>query len=1166
MPRELVSTLEAFRRRIVRRRWVCAALAIAALLLGVTTTLATIDVAFRISDPGLRWILFGCWIAGVLVAVYRFGMVPLQRRLTTLDVARQVERQYPQFGDRLASALEFVNQAEDDRLAGSAEMRRAVVVDATAGVERLPREAWDRVIDAAPLRRTLAASAVIGGLALLMIALNPFVAKLAIARLLQPWRELSWPRVNQLELVEAPSRLAKGQSFEATVTDRSGVLPKDAQIHYRVPDSSDRRAGSFPLQTVGDVLLARRENVQRSFEYRVTGGDDNTMLWREVTVVDPPRIVSLVITAHPREYSGLPEEKLDRHVRVLAGTKMSALGAVNEPIQQAEVEIADCPTIPAQVDRSADGAGTRITIPNWQTDAEIEKPLTTSFRVKLTNRDGITGTGESSALRVDPDPAPQVLWLEPSGDLFVLAGAVVPIRVSASDNLAIQNASLLYHLVGSDEGEPQRVEIVTGTATPPVQPAYLPDEVRDRRELEYVWDLTPLKLAQGTEISILVEATDYRPAAGRTALPRRIRVLDPDEFEARLADRQTRIVRELEQALAQQRSAQQRTRQLELGTAAKPAPSRSDVDQLATTGLDQRKIGRRLTDSQEGVLREIESLRNDLANNRLERPELTEQLRLVEGELSRLEQSPLPQAEATLNSARKSAESLVQSSDPAIKDALAASLASAKEAQSDVVTTLERLVGDLQQWSDFQQFAREVGRLQQEQSALRKATESAAVQAAAASPARAQQAEAQRQRLAEQQSELARRLDKLQQAMEQAAAPSDQDKSSAAENIADALNQSRELGTAGKLREATRELQAERLGRAAEVQQQAEEDLQALLDTLRGRSAREPEGLAEQLREARQRLAELRQELAELDRQAQQQSPTETQPQQESLAEKVARAAREMLRKGARPAGQSTQQASNSLEEGAQPEQDAQAQQESRERADQQLAQAQSQLQEQIRRAEQQLAERKLDALAKQVDEYIEQERTVLTETLRLDDEAAGADTTQLVESQRALETAVRGSAQEFSAQPVFEMALAATAKDMETAAGQLAVGKTGRSTQRAEHSALTRLGHIADVLRSEANQREQQNAGEQQGQGGQGEAQPPSPLDVAELKMLRLMQADLNQRTREHEADLSEERVPPAEDSLSAELATQQERLATLVDEMIRRLSQPPAPPQPSN
>lgn len=1148
MPHELVSKLETLRSRILRQRWVCAVAAVAASMVGAATVLATVDFVLRISDPGLRWMLFICWWAVALLAAYRFAIVPLRKRLTALDVARQVERQNPQFGDRLGSALEFVNQQENDPLAGSVEMRRAVVTEASSAAESLPREAWNRVIDPAPLRKSLATAAIVCGVALLLVFLNPTVARIAGTRLFQPWQSLSWPRIHNLEVVEAPTRLARGQSFEATIADSYDALPVDAQIHYRLSEEAGVRKESFPLQTIGDLLVARRENVQRSFAFRVTGGDDDSMPWREVTVVDPPRLMTLEVTARPPAYTGLPDATLSRHIRVLAGTKLSVAGQASETLRRAEIEVLEESPVPATVD------GERMAIESWPTPEELEKPLVTNYRVKLENREGIEGISDSWALRVDPDPPPEVTWQEPASDQFVLANAVVPIRVAVNDNLAIQKAAILYSR--ENEEEPLRVEIYAGADHPPPQTSYEPEEMLDRRELQFDWELSPLKLEPGTELSVLVEASDYRPAVGRTALPRRIRILTSDEFESRLADRQARIVRELEQALEQQRSAQQRTRQMELDTAAKPAPTRADVDQLATTGLDQRQVGRRLTDPAEGVLRELQALRNDLTNNQIDRPELSQQLKDVEDQLAELGKQQLPQAESKLTDARKSAESLLRKPDEAAKEMLNRSLVDANQAQSEVANTLEQLVGQLQQWSDFQRFAREVARLQQEQGELRRATQAAAAQAAAA-PDRAEQAQAERQRLREQQAELARRLDNLQQEMEAASQPNEEQESQAAESIADALEQSRERGTAGKLREATRELQGERLGRAAEVQQQAEQDLQDLLDTLRGRGSRDPEQLAEQLREAQEHLEQMREELAELDRQAQQQSAAETQPQQESLAERVARAARQMLRMGARPAGQSTQQAAEALQQ----EPNAEEQQQGRDDADAQLAQAQQQLQQQEQKLEQQVAQRKLDVLAKQVDGYIERQRKLLTDTLRLDDAARPTDAKPLATTQQALESAVRNSAEEFSEQPVFEMALGTTASEMRDAAELLAAGNTGRSTQQAEHSALTRLQHIAEVLQSQARENEekegqnQANAGDQGGQGGE-QQQEPSPLDLAELKMLRLMQAELNQRTRHHEAELVQREDRQRDDPQTVKLAEQQEQLAKLVEEMIERIS----------
>ena len=59
-----------------------------------------------------------------------------------------------------------------------------------------------------------------------------------------------------------------------------------------------------------------------------------------------------------------------------------------------------------------------------------------------------------------------------------------------------------------------------------------------------------LQLPVGAQLTLQAEAQDYRPGTGRTAGPRRISIIDAEKLDARLADRQTQIVRQLERSLA----------------------------------------------------------------------------------------------------------------------------------------------------------------------------------------------------------------------------------------------------------------------------------------------------------------------------------------------------------------------------------------------------------------------------------------------------------------------------------------------------------------------------------------------------------------------------------------------------------------------------------------
>ena len=80
-----------------------------------------------------------------------------------MQIARRVEHYYPVLADRLASSIEFLKQSDVDGQAGSAALRRAVVVETASDAEQLD---FSQVIDRRSSRRAL----VFGG-SLLLVAL-----------------------------------------------------------------------------------------------------------------------------------------------------------------------------------------------------------------------------------------------------------------------------------------------------------------------------------------------------------------------------------------------------------------------------------------------------------------------------------------------------------------------------------------------------------------------------------------------------------------------------------------------------------------------------------------------------------------------------------------------------------------------------------------------------------------------------------------------------------------------------------------------------------------------------------------------------------------------------------------------------------------------------------
>ena len=210
---------------------------------------------------------------------------------------------------------------------------------------------------------------------------------------------------------------------------------------------------------------------------------------------------------------------------------------------------------------------------------------------------------------------------------------------------------------------------------------------------------------------------------------------------------------------------------------------------------------------------------------------------------------------------------------------------------------------------------------------------------------------------------------------------------------------------------------------------------------------------------------------------------------------------------------------------------------------------------ERRQRAEQDLARQQLARLETALQAIVQQQQRVLDDTRQLHQvrDAAGQlnfaqsrTLIQLTEQQQSLAAEVEDFADLLGGLGVFRLALSEAKRQMQHAAELLHRRDTGAKTQLAQEQALERLKQIVAALEDDPQPQEDEGNGGGGG-GGDGGGQQGPQLEVAELKLLRAMQADLNRRTRDaHQL--------PASIELDAELAAEQGRLAELVLEILSR------------
>lgn len=1186
---------------------------VAVCVIGAVLVLGTADYLIRFQDRGIRLMCSLAIVAVMVRAVWQFAWQPLRRRLSAVEVAQRVERRFPQLKQELSSSIEFLSRSAADQVAGSAALRRAVIQQAESDTDQLD---LSEALERRPTRRAVALALTVCAVAALTAIVSPGSAALALARLVKPLGSEVWPRENDLVFLNAPSRLAVGQTFEVELKDRLGrSLPDEVRIHYRFENESGPLEEVESMHLLKGLMVARRENVSRPFQYRAEGGDDQSMPWTRLEVVEPPRVESFKIRLTPPAYTGWPAEFAERQIQALRGTRLEFTGAATKRLK----------TVAWRQEEGATAAGAvgedQL---SFRVPAAAMPPLVVdksgAYWFELVDSEGLTGgTTDRWEIRAIADQPPSVAIEQPVGNLFVTAVAVLPLKIAVKDDLAVRDAVLRYvRSDRSDAGEVS-IELFRGPSQVAPQPEGGPAAANasgDSRLIEYAWSLADLKLKPGAQLTFYAAASDYLPQQGQSTA-RKVTIITEQELEDRLAQRQTLILGELSRALKLQQETRGQTTSLEIQLRDVGRLQKQDIDHAQAAELNQRQVTRALTSDHEGVPAHIKDLLSDLESNRVDSPDLRRRMESLLDEIGRLEEEHLGTIERELTSAIKGAQSQPAASKGSAKDSgkpggepakagqtgqpsgpdrstgadkpkeagkgnkdaasphkddkpsdldkpaghdkaqsapaqpreqppgdpVARSLATAGEHQDEVIGSLESMLGQLSKWDNYRRFAREVAQVRRDQEDVLLGTQQLGAKTLSRDFKDLEpQQQADLKKLANRQHDLARQFDKLQQQMQDAGQRLKEEDPLAAETIGDALDLAQKRGLSGRMREAGDQAQRNQVSQAIGEQQQIAQELDELLNILSNRREQELSRLVRKLREAERDLQQLRKQQAglrkkmdeaaaaardgKLDAQEHKRQIERLMREERRLQEEAARLARRLERLQAEQAGRKMGAAASRLGQAGQAGEKGDAGQagEQAEAAEKDLEEAQVELAKRRQQAEADLANEQLSRIEDTVKSLHERQGKLIDETRRLEGlrEAKGyltrgeaASLQDLVRQQRALQQEAHLLAEKIAGAETFHLALNNAGEDMLRAANRLSQRDTGVGTQRIQRDAQDRIAQMLAALKSDSKKGGKPGSdGNGQG-GGQGGQQGGGIRSIAEVKLLKLMQEDLNLRLK---------------------------------------------------
>jgi hypothetical protein len=467
-------------------------------------------------------------------------------------------------------------------------------------------------------------------------------------------------------------------------------------------------------------------------------------------------------------------------------------------------------------------------------------------------------------------------------------------------------------------------------------------------------------------------------------------------------------------------------------------------------------------------------------------------------------------------------------------------LAQAGENQKAIADELKRMLDNMKQFETFRGAVQDAKKLLRQQEEMQKTTAEAAAQPEVAGKAADQLDAGQKSKLdnlGSRQDEIARTLQDLESKMDEMAGRLDPSDPMSAGALKDAAQQSRGKGTASKMKDSAKQLRDNQMGQARSGQEQARKDLKDLLDTLQNRREQELARLVKELRDTEKALKDLKQRQAKnreatgkakdiKDAQERAQELKRLAKEQEQIQQELKKQLARLQKARAENAAKAGSKAAGKMADARKDQEadDAEDAEQEQEDALADLDDAEQETKKARKEAEDQLAMEKLTKLADNLKGLAEQEDKLVTETTDYDKKAT--DNKALTPAQRAsvralsrVQSALKQETGDIAERlnddaPVFSLTLKRAAGSMETAGTRLAKIQTDAETQSAERSAARRFRQLLDAMKPEPAGPGQKGGGGGDGGGGGGGGDGDNLTTAAQIKMLKMLQQDVNERT----------------------------------------------------
>jgi hypothetical protein len=638
--------------------------------------------------PALARLVLLCLACSICALVlWRSLLVPFLRRVTDDAIAVAVELKYPQLNDRLISSIQLARTGENEGFFNSPELVGATIKETQEIVEPMR---FSGVFSISNLVKTWLLCALIVVVIASFCAAEPESARIFLIRYFSPFSAPEWPRYCELEGVNIPKTIAKGDDLEVEIRSTGRRHPNTVTI-YSKSSSQDYYDAALMLRYGVSSFKKVFENVNEPFKFYAVGGDARTPVYA-IDVKVRPFIEEILLWFEFPSYTGMQNTPKESPVKggtrsdVPVGSKVKFVATANNVLKRAQLK--------GITNLAGDNVFEGAELENGRTvrgEFVLMKSITYFF--ELTDVDGFDNFTNhkpvSYYLRVRPDSPPKVKIAKPGINKEMTSNATLPLEIEITDEYAIKSACLKYYKIKESEQPTAQEQTL----------AFKDVKFEGQKEckISYPFELEPLGAKVGESIIYYVQALDFNTFQEEPGQSQKfkISIVAPEELQRTYLERILRIKEQLGRIINVQELTMEDLNKVSEKIYQTKLYDKTVKEALLKGELDQRSITRDLGIS----TKDFEDVLEGITMNKLGGEFDYETLGAQKDRLKLLAEKESPEIAQEINDLRK------KSSEESGVEGLFESI---YKKQVSLKEVLEEIIKELGRWSDYHDVIREV--------------------------------------------------------------------------------------------------------------------------------------------------------------------------------------------------------------------------------------------------------------------------------------------------------------------------------------------------------------------------------------------------------------------------------------------------------------------------